>query len=266
MEATNTTASILNTGSALHVLEARRAWRENEQLSPHFWVLLSVLGDLVLAVLAAYAAYWLRFHSILRELGNFDAFTFRQYGGHMALGSLSLVLVLGWQGIYHQNVLLHSRWVASKIAKGILVWTSGFLAITLALKLQPNISRIYVGLNGATAVLLVLGWRTVFMHLLRAPGRIEALQQRALFVGWNAEALGLWKTLKRDQACAYEILGWVSTSSSEDGTPEEPRFPCLGDLAEVERPRRLACRGYGDRGGSACTERADGLPRQSLRA
>ncbi|MDZ4403365.1 exopolysaccharide biosynthesis polyprenyl glycosylphosphotransferase [Prosthecobacter sp.] len=234
MNSTNSTASILSAGSTLQALEARRAWRENEQVSPHFWVLISILGDLVMAVLAAYAAYWLRFHSIIRDFGNFDAMTFRQYGGHMALGSLTLVLVLGWQDVYHQNVLLRSRWVASKIAKGILVWTAGFLAITLALKLQPSISRVYVMLNGATALLLILGWRSVFMHCLRAPGRIEALQQRTLFVGWNAEAVSLWKTLKRDRACAFDLLGWVNTGSSEDGGPADESLPCLGELNDVE--------------------------------
>jgi exopolysaccharide biosynthesis polyprenyl glycosylphosphotransferase len=234
MEATTVSRNLLNPSSAHQALEARRAWREKEQLSPHFWVLISILGDLVMAVLAAYSAYWLRFHSVLRDFGNFDAMTFRQYGGHMALGSLSLVLVLGWQEIYHQNVLLRSRWVSSKVAKAILIWTAGFLAITLALKLQPSISRVYVLLNGATGLLLILGWRSIFMHLLRAPGRIEALRQRTLFVGWNAEAAGLLRTLKRDQACAYDILGWVDTGS-EDSVSANENFPCLGNLNEVER-------------------------------
>lgn len=235
MSASNASSDLLNGGPVFQALEARRAWRENEQVSPHFWVLVSILGDLVMAVLAAYSAYWLRFHTALRDFGNFDAMTFRQYSGHTALGSLTLVLVMGWQGIYHQNVLLRSRWVSSKIAKGILIWTAGFLAITLALKLQPPISRVYVLLNGATGLLLVLGWRSVFLSCLRAPGRIESLQQRALFVGWNAEAQGLWKTLKRDQACAYDILGWVNTSGAESGRPEDGDLPCLGDLHEVER-------------------------------
>jgi exopolysaccharide biosynthesis polyprenyl glycosylphosphotransferase len=233
MSASN--ANLLNNGPVFQPLEARRAWREKEQVSPHFWVLVSVLGDLIMAVLAAYTAYWLRFHTALRDIGNFDEMTFRQYSGHMALGSLTLVLVMGWQGIYHQNVLLRSRWVSSKIAKGILIWTAGFLAITLALKLQPPISRVYVLLNGATALLLVLGWRSVFLSCLRAPGRIESLQQRALFVGWNTEARSLWKTLKRDQACAYDILGWVNTGGDEDSHPHDENLPCLGDLHEVER-------------------------------
>jgi hypothetical protein len=50
--------------------------------------------------------------------------------------------------------------VASKIAKSVLIWTGGFLAITLALKLQPSISRVYVMLNGATVLLLLLAWRS----------------------------------------------------------------------------------------------------------
>ncbi len=234
MNASNPTASLLGTTSTLQTLEARRAWREKEQVSPHFWVLTSILGDLIMAVLAAYLAYWLRFHTVLRDFGNFDAMTFRQYGGHMALGSLTLVLVLGWQEIYHQNVLLRSRWISSKIAKAVLIWTAGFLAITLALKLQPSISRVYVMLNGATALLLLLGWRMLFLHFLRTPGRVEALRQRALFVGWNEEALSLWKTLKRDHACAYEILGWVKTTGGDDLRPQEETFPCLGSLDEVE--------------------------------
>ena len=234
MEATNTNSKILGSGAVFQALEARRAWRENEQLSPHFWVLVSVLGDLVMAILAAYLAFWLRFHTVIREIGNFDSMSFRQYGGHMALGSLSLILVLGWQDIYHKNVLLRTRWVSSKIAKGVLVWTAGFLAITLALKLEPSISRVYVMLNGATALLLLLGWRTLFISCLRAPGRIEALQQRTLFVGWNAEAVALWKTMKRDQTGSFDILGWVRTGSDEDGCPVDEVVPCLGDLHEVE--------------------------------
>ncbi len=234
MNATTTNSGILGSAAVFHALEARRAWRVKEQVSPHFWVLVSILGDLVMAVTASCAAFLLRFHTGLREFGNFDEMSFRQYSGHMALASLSLILVLGWQDIYHKNVLLRTRWISSKIAKGILVWTAGFLAITLALKLQPSISRVYVGLNGATALLFVLGWRALFMARLRAPGRIEALQQRTLFVGWNDEALSLLKTMKRDQAGSFDIMGWVKTGSAEETEPVDAGVPCLGDLSEVE--------------------------------
>jgi len=227
-------ATNLSRNDALLALEARRAWRKKEHISPHSWVLLGILGDLIMVIFASCAAYGLRFHSVFREIGNFDAMEFRQYLGHMALGSLSLVLALGWQGIYHQNVLLRLRWMNSKVARAVLIWTAGFLAITLALKLEPPISRIYVALNGATALLLLLGWRSFYVRFLSSPGRVEALQQRTLFVGWNKEAVAMWKTLKRDQACAYDIVGWVRTNGDEESSAQDAGFSCLGELDEVE--------------------------------
>lgn len=218
----------------LDALEARRVWREKEQVSPHWWVVVSVFGDLLMAFVAAIAAYGLRFHTAIRDLGIVDPVSLRQYLGYIMLGSVSLVFVLGWQGIYHSNVLLRSRLIASRVAKSVLIWTASFLAFSLALKLEPAISRVYMALNGACALLLLLSWRTLFHSFLRSPGRVEALQQRTLFVGWNKDALALWKTLKRDQASAYDIVGWVQIDREASETLPDAEFPCLGSLAEVE--------------------------------
>jgi exopolysaccharide biosynthesis polyprenyl glycosylphosphotransferase len=81
----------------------------------------------------------------------------------------------------------------------------------------------------------LLSWRTLFHSYLRSPGRVEPLQQRTLFVGWNKDALSLWKTLKRDQASAYDIVGWVQIDPEAQEALPETEFPCLGSLAEVER-------------------------------
>ncbi len=235
MNSTTTTYPGQPNTALLQALEARREWREKEQVSPHMWVVASVIGDLLVCLLASVVAFWMRFHTVMRDVGHFDLVTLQQYRGHMILGSISLVFVLGWQGIYHHNVLLRSRWAASKVAKSVLIWTLGFMAISLTLKMEPSISRVYMGLNGAWAFLLLLTWRTGFQAFIRSPGRIEALQQRTLFVGWNKDALALWKTLKRDQACAYDIVGWVSIDQHEDIAPvAETEFPCLGSLREVE--------------------------------
>lgn len=236
----NTTISasypVQSNAALLDALEARRLWREREQVSPHWWVVVSVLGDFIMAVMAALAAYGLRFHTAIRDLGIVDPISLRQYVGYIVLGSVTLVFVLGWQGIYQANVLLRSRIITSRVAKSVLIWTSGFLALSLALKLEPAISRVYMALNGACALLLLLSWRTLFLSFLRSPGRVEALQQRTLFVGWNKEAESLWKTLKRDQASAYDIVGWVNIHPDDTAESTPPNdFPCLGSLAEVER-------------------------------
>lgn len=229
------TSTVANaTGNLLQKLEARRVWRQQE-ISPHLWVAASAVGDLLVALLAAACAYWLRFHSFIRDFGVFDTMSMRQYLGHMALGSLTLVLATGWQGIYHRNVLLRNRWIASRIAKAVLLWTLGFLALTLALKLQPSISRVYVGLNGACALLLLLLWRAGFDRFLRSPRRIAALQQRTVFVGWNEDAQRLWTTLSQDRASAFDLIGWVDASGWRENKPAPSSIPFLGYVEELQR-------------------------------
>lgn len=102
-----------------------------------------------MAVLGALLAFYVRFHTVVRDLGAWEPLTMRQYGGHMILGSISLVMVLGWMGLYQKNALLRPRWSADKILKGVVFWTLGFLAFTLAFKLQPSISRVYTAPYGS---------------------------------------------------------------------------------------------------------------------
>lgn len=188
-----------------------------------------------MVVAGEHLAYWLRFQSFMRDYGNWMNVELRQYAGHMALGTLSLLLALGWQGIYHRSTLLRSRWIASRMARGVLIWTLGFLSFTLALKLQPSISRAYVALNGACSLLLLLGWRWFFDGFLHSKGRIESLQQRTLFVGWNEDARRLWKTLSEDRAHAFNLVGWVDASGWRDENQPPDGVPFVGYLEDIQR-------------------------------
>ncbi len=199
------------------------------------WVLACIVGDLFMAIVASYAAYGLRFHSFIRDFGNFDYMTLRQYIGHMGLGSVTLVMALGWQGIYHSNVLLRNRWIASRIARAVLIWTIGFVAITLAFKLEPSISRVYMALNGACALLFLLSWRMYLNRALHVPKTLSTLQQRTLFVGWNDDAQKLWRTLSEDRAHAFDLVGWVDASGWKEDKPPETEAPFLGYLDDLEK-------------------------------
>ncbi len=223
------------TGNMLDQLEQRRKVRLNDNPSPHLWVLVSILGDLIMIVLAEHLAYWLRFHSFIRDYGNWSDMELRQYTGHMTLGTLSLLMAIGWQGIYHRNVLLRNRWIASKLARAVLIWTLGFLAFSLALKLTPEISRVYVALNGACALLLLLTWRIGFNAFLHSPDRITTLQQRTLFVGWNDDAQRLWRTLSEDTAHAFNLVGWVDASGWRENNPPPENIPFVGYVEDIQR-------------------------------
>ena len=215
--------------------EARPAIRTTIKRPPHTWVYAAIAGDWIMAVLASVAAFWIRFHTNLRDVGIFEDRTLEQYGGHVALGSVSLIAVLAKQGIYNRAALLRSRWVGDRITVAVLQWTAGFLAVTLAFKINPPISRMYMALNGACVLIFLVAWRRGYDLFLRSGPRIASLRQRTIFVGWNEDAAHFSKSLKKDEACAFEVLGWVDTKSREDnGADPVCDVPRLGTISEME--------------------------------
>lgn len=187
-----------------------------------------------MAVLGALLAFYVRFHTVVRDLGVWEALSMRQYYGHMILGSISLVMVLGWMGLYQKNALLRPRWAADKILKGVLFWTLGFLAFTLAFKLQPSISRVYTALYGVCAFALLEIWRYAFTHFLRSPARFNVLRQRVVFVGWSEEAGRLWRTLSKDRYSALSVVGMVTTEDTSNETMAGDMPKRLGTSEELE--------------------------------
>lgn len=201
------------------------------------WIAIAVLGDAAMAVIGSMLAFYIRFHTFVRDLGVYEALTLRQYLGHMVLGTISLVLVLGWMGIYQKNSLLRPRWVADRLLRGVFLWTVGFLTFTLAFKLQPPISRVYTALNGVCVFVLLELWRALLTRMLRKPSRLATLRQRVLFVGWSLDAERLYKTLSRDRYSALSVLGMVTPEANADSTyrPEGRQTPaCLGTTADLE--------------------------------
>ncbi len=206
------------------------------RVSHHRWVFGAVLGDLMTAVVGAVLAYMIRFQTSLISYGVFGDHTLGQYLGYIAFGGITLVCVLAWQGIYNRGALLRSRWVASRITTGVLIWSAGFLAITLVFKIQPPISRIFMVLNGAGTLVLLLVWRRVYDRYLRTGSRIAALRQRTIFVGWNEDAAHFSRSLKKDDSAVFDIVGWVDTAGAENsGHPSAGEMPRLGDLGEISR-------------------------------
>src|SRR6185436_7446682 len=116
--------------------------------------------------------------------GVVSELTLQQYSSYIVLGSISLVAMLAWHGIYHRSVLLRSRWVKARIVQAVSIWTLAFLAAVLFLKFEPTISRIYTALYGACTIVLLFAWRGVFEGVLQRPRVLGSLQQRMIVVGW----------------------------------------------------------------------------------
>lgn len=222
-------------GSAGRSVESPAVFRPPPKHPPHVWVYGAIAGDWIVAVLGSLIAFWLRFETVMRDVGYFDAKTIEQYGAYLALGSVSLICVLAKQGIYHRGALLRRRWVADRIAVGVIIWSAGFLAVALAFKMQPPVSRLFVALNGACTLLLLLVWRRLYDRFLRSGRRLAALRQRTIFVGWSSDAAHLSRMLKKDEGTVFEVLGWVNSGDSAEAEGwSTPDLPCLGCVCEME--------------------------------
>lgn len=157
-----------------------------------------------------------------------------QYLSHFFFGSITLVIALGWQGLYHRSTLLRHRWNASRVMKACVIWTLGFLAIIVVFKIQPPISRVFMALNGACALVMLLAWRAGFDKFLRSGARMAALRQRTVFVGWNEGAAQMLKSLGKDSGTGFEVIGWVSTGSEGDDEAAASGLRCLGSFEAMD--------------------------------
>jgi exopolysaccharide biosynthesis polyprenyl glycosylphosphotransferase len=200
----------------------------------HRWVFLAAMGDFLMAFLGASIAFWIRF-KVLNEVGFFQAQSLSDYLVHLALGSIALVGVMAYGGVYHREMLLRTRKVMRRMIKGIIFWTAGFLLTALAFHIQPPISRIYMVLNGLITLPLILGWRSVLHNYLRQPARLAALQQRTILVGTAADAEDLLARIHSDSEDSVEVIGWVSTSEESAIGRSATTLPLLGTVDQMEK-------------------------------
>ncbi len=160
-----------------------RPWVAHQKL-----VAVSFLGDAAVVFIAMIAAYLLRFESHLQHLGVDDpAIDLRAYLGHVILGGVLMLALLANFRVHDPRNYLAVRRTFAVIVKTCAIWLVGFLGVTLILKLDPAISRVYCVLGAAIAATLLCGWRWFLYCVLRRESFAGALRQKAVFVGWNEE-------------------------------------------------------------------------------
>ena len=217
-----------------HFLNQDQPMNRNRFEAAHRWVFLAIFGDFLMALFGSLLAFWLRFNT-LQGIGHFTELELRQYFAYQVLGSTSLVAVLAWNGIYRSNMLLQTSKATRTIIHGVLLWTAGFLLAALAFQLSPPISRIYMGLNGAITLGLLLAWRAYFDARLRHPSRMMVLQQRTILVGWSEDTAELARRLGDSPEHALSIVGWVETAENKASRVQMPNLPCLGHVDDLAR-------------------------------
>ena len=200
----------------------------------HRWVFLAIFGDSLMALLGSLLAFWMRFNT-LQGIGHFTELELRQYFSYQALGSISLVAVLAWNGIYRSSMLLQSGKVTRTIITSVMLWTAGFLLFALAFEFSQPISRIYMALNGGISLVLLLAWRMYFDARLRHPSRMAVLQQSTILVGWSDDMAELARQFNNSPEHAFMIVGWVETSDNLLEPRPKTNLPCLGHVDHLDQ-------------------------------
>jgi exopolysaccharide biosynthesis polyprenyl glycosylphosphotransferase len=198
-------------------------------------IIVSLLCDTLVVLNALFFAFYIRFRTVLGDFGLTSPMAFSDYTGYLILGTLTLVGCLAYFGAYDRHSLLRHRHVSLMVTKATCVWFAGFLALALTFQFKPPISRIFVGLTGANALLGLLFWRGIFHRYLRRSSVATALRQRVLFVDWSEEGTRLLRTFQNDHAGVHEVIGCVSSAKSHFEQQPPPEVAILGFYDEIAK-------------------------------
>lgn len=121
----------------------------------------------------------------------------------------------------------------SVIVKSCVIWCFAFLAITLLLKIDPPISRLFCGIAALLAMALLLSWRWFFYCILRHENFAHKLRQKVVFVGWNDECERAVLRMGQGRANQMKVMGAVTPPlHGFDATPPKD-VPILGSYEGI---------------------------------
>jgi exopolysaccharide biosynthesis polyprenyl glycosylphosphotransferase len=199
---------------------------------------LTLLGGDTLVTFAGLSlGYWLRYESPIGQLGiDVPGATYRLYLPLLLVGVALLIASYAQLGLYDARLLLRRYKSLNAILKGAAFWFAIYLGVSLVLKFEPPISRLFV-LLGFVCVVLLLGiWRALFYRAVTRSILVTRLRQRVVLVGWNDQAQALTRAVTDDSAHPFQLVGIVSLE--RDTAPpfasKAAGLPLLGSVEQLD--------------------------------
>lgn len=196
-------------------------------------LLMQITGDTIMAFAGLLVGYWLRFHGPLRGIGVEPGdIGLNDYWRLLVIGTFLFVASFGYLQVYDARLLLRASRTYLLFAKGTVFWFCLFLGVSLALKFEPPISRIFVATSCISTLACVCLWRSCFNLWLNRSFIRDRIVQRVAIIGWSSEADQLVQAINSDRRHPYEITGYVRTRPSDT----DARLGCapLGSLSDLE--------------------------------
>ena len=219
---------------------------QNHVKAPHrdlkavdFWISIVLLGDTLVILFSQMLGFWIKFRSSWLPVGiDTPDMPFHHYVRLIAIGTMFLLSTFGFLRLYSSRNLLRYRDVAMVILKGTTFWLFAYLGLSLELKFNPPISRLYVVSSYVVCIGFLLVWRAIYYRMLRIESIARNFRQRILFVGWNQDAGQLGTAVETDRRHPYDIVGCVSAEGDRYQTEPPSKIARLGSYRDL--PRILA--------------------------
>ena len=197
-------------------------------------IVFSFASDLLVVIAMLLLAYWVRFVSPVSVWLKADELvTLNSYVGQIALGATLMMALLINFRTYHPAHLLSFCTIAGSIVKSTTVWILAFMGISLVLKFEPGISRLYTLFGFGLSTVGLLTWRVFFNRYLWQESIARRLRERVLIIGWTKESNRMIQLLSRGSRCPYEIAGAVEPPLGFGEMSPGESVPMLGHYNET---------------------------------
>lgn len=188
-----------------------------------------VVGDTFFAFGSLVFGYWLRYSSALGHFGiDVPNAVFSAYLPLLLVGVAFLIAAYAQLNLYEEHLLLRKFQSISLIVKGTTFWLVAYLSLSLVLKFDPPISRLFVVIAFFCVIAVMSVWRSLFYYLVTRPFWRDRLRQRVAVLGWNDEAKALAKELNAQPAHPLRFCGIIPLPG--DSVSEN----VLGEFVDLE--------------------------------
>jgi exopolysaccharide biosynthesis polyprenyl glycosylphosphotransferase len=195
-------------------------------------------GDVVFTFGGIVLAWWLRYQSALGRFGIYvPNAQFTRYLSLLLLGVALLIAAFAQFGLYDSRLILRRYQGLNAILKGSAFWLAAYLGISLVLKFDPPISRLFVLMAFVCVCVFLYLWRVAIYTLITRSTLVTQLRRRATLLGWNEQAASLAQAIARDTSHPFQLNGFVATPGTSDPTNSETSatLPRLGSLADLNQ-------------------------------
>lgn len=213
-----------------------RQTAETSRSRYHSLVAGAFAADLLVVTASLLLAQWIRFETPVAGFGVpvEDVFRARDYIGHIVLGvALMMAMLMNFRLYSRENLLSYTNTLRI-LFKASFVWILLYLALTLMLKFDPPISRVFCALGLVTTLLLLPLWRGLLWRVISREEHSCSLRQRALVVGWSRDFAKAVKVFGNAPDRPFDIVGVIAPPGGEFQEPVPPHMPVMGSYESLE--------------------------------